>query len=503
MNRQTYPIFRKDFEILIKLTIATLAIQAAIQILYPVFEQIRNLPHRNVDEWLPRVQVAISVLAGLIAAGYWYAEEREGNHLLFLRRLPASARRIWGEKTAAGLGALAALLAIQTVWSLLIYSREKGFWGIEGIKFLLTILSFSLLAYVVGLPLSRYLKQTISVVLTGIPVVVFLCFCFFLIQTTIEKSLSSYSLKAMNLTERNPDAIFLPWFASIAILILAIYFYAILRQSLFAKPRTRIDRLSAVFFQQNRLNQYLTLGVLALLLFRFAIIGHDFVSEEAKGLVVLICAIVSIAVGVRTYTTEEKHGLRNVLYYHPVSLSHHYWTRWFCGACLTSIPILCVISYLFVGNIAGTPDGQPILHPVMILLYGLFAGLIPFACAALVTHAARNPLYAFFESVAAMFVLVLFFFGWYWSELIFRIDLVSKIIGEWQPIMLIIALPLGLALAGWRAATDREFLTGGEAYRQIYIGRLFFFLLAFLLIVFKTGWKDLFFLVTGFDIGMG
>ena len=113
-----------------------------------------------------------------------------------------------------------------------------------------------------------------------------------------------------------------------------------------------------------------------------------------------VCGLVSVAIGVSTYSNDEKHGLRNVLFYQPISLSHLYWMRWLCGLCLALIPASCLVVLLLAG-VNLSPSVIEKFHPLLAVFYFLFFGLIPFAVGAFTTHLIRNTLYAFFESVVA------------------------------------------------------------------------------------------------------
>ncbi|MBN2327166.1 MAG: hypothetical protein JXR73_08415 [Candidatus Omnitrophica bacterium] len=500
MNIQNYPIFRKDFSVQFKLMLAALIMQGMIMFLYPPLIRMMDSRLGPIYDWFPPVQQAIAVLVGLIAAGYWYAEERAGNNLCFLQRLPATSRRIWGEKTAAGIAALTAFLVIQTLWSLIIYTESASFMSANGVFFLGSIFTISLFAYGIGLPLSRYMKQTISVILVGIPVVVLLgillimsgvLMLVFIEQTFYWKRYETYY------------AYHLHFMITVAPIVLIMGLF-LLRQSIF-KPRTAFDHLATIFFAQNRLYQYLALGALIFIPFRFVYYEAGFM-RDLNPFLMLACATVSILIGVNTYSNDEKHGLRNVLYHHPASLSSIYWSRWICGFILAMIPALCFMYYGLINSqvsFASNLEMNPV--PIFVNLY--LIGLLPFACAAFITHAIRNTLYAVFESIAAVLIVTFICIQSNFNTFInFPQPILSNAFNQtllnyfsWLPS----AMLIGFALAGWRAATDRKLLTGGTLYRQIYIGRLFIFLLAVLLIAFKTGWKDLLFLTTGVDAGMG
>ncbi|MGC9326994.1 MAG: hypothetical protein ACP5I1_05130 [Candidatus Hinthialibacter sp.] len=508
MKISTHPIFRKDFFILFKLMLTALIVQGMIMFLYPPFVRMMNSSLNPIYDWFPPVQQAIAVLVGLIAAGYWYAEERAGNHLGFLLRLPASSRRIWGEKTAAAIAMLAVFLTLQTVWCLIIYIDSASFRSASGILFLISIFMISLFAYGVGLPLSRYLKQTISVIFVGIAAVVFLGTLLFMLYSL----LTEYIKEALHWEKSGAfDYDFFFFFMSIMVVAVFLIVGLFLMRQSFNKPRTAFDHLATTFFAQNRLYQYLAFGTLIVGMLRIVFIHERIITPGLNLLAILACAIISILIGVNTYSNDEKHGLRNVLYHHPASLSSIYWSRWTCGFILAMIPAFCILDSGLLDSGLLTSHGYFVsnlnTNPLLTFVNLFLIGLLPFACAAFITHAIRNTLYAVFESVAAIVIVIFicmasniypfFFFPHAILSNPFNQTFLNYL--SW----LLAAMLIGFALAGWRAATDRELLTGETLYRQIYIGRLFIFLLAALLIVFKTGWKDLLYLATGVDVGMG
>lgn len=516
MNAHNYPIFRKDFGLLIKMAVGALAMQAAIMFFYPSIALTIGVPSKTMDDWFPQVQQAIGVLVGLIAAGYWYAEERAGNNLVFLSRLPVSANRIWNEKTAAALAVFGILFLIQIVWSMLAYANYKSVKEFNVVLFILSLLGVSLFAYCVGLPLSRYLKQTISVVLLGLIAVVVFGYFFLIAGSAINGMIRKY-LNAQGVELFSSAKQLSGYFVSFLILMALVCVfigYAIVRVRGKRKSSTHFDFLSTAYYMQNRLYIYLACGVLLFVIFRF--LSPDFLfPEPLRSSILLICVVFSSAIGVGTYTHEEKHGLRNLLYYHPVSLGHVYWVRWICGLCIAMVPAFCLMVFYFfadprnlVSEFHKPASSQ--IFPLFPLLNVSLLGLVPYTCAAFVTHATRNTLHALFESLIAVgMVLSLYVFLYSTPELGYQGINMTHIVLSYQPVNfshfygLTPILLVGFSIAGWRAATDRELVTRNTLYRQVYVGRIFLFVLVLSVIVLRTGWKDLFFLATGFDIGQG
>src|SRR5690606_16589914 len=113
-----YPLYKKDFMILLKMTLAALALQIVLMYIIPELNKAgqefwRPYILRQLTVFIPKLQIAINVLIALTASVYWLAEERAGQHILFLKRLSASRHRIWGEKLFAGVSIITLSILIQ------------------------------------------------------------------------------------------------------------------------------------------------------------------------------------------------------------------------------------------------------------------------------------------------------------------------------------------------------------------------------------------------------
>ena len=108
MTLASVPIFRKDVRALLRLLpwffVLQLICVAGVAVVFWVKGWPRLLPVAS------EVTVATQWMFGhafaLVAAAYFYAEERSAGTDVFLRRLPVSRARINAEKIAAGLTAV-------------------------------------------------------------------------------------------------------------------------------------------------------------------------------------------------------------------------------------------------------------------------------------------------------------------------------------------------------------------------------------------------------------
>ena len=492
MNIQSYAIFQKDFKLLSRHAASALMVQALIMALVPLLYSYLNstgihiFVDWNINKWFHKVQIAITCLIALIAAAHFMAEERSGNNVLLLKRLPVSWMRIFSEKLAAGFSIVIAVCLIQLIWFLVTLLFGIKLWEAEN-KIFAYMLSISIFAYIIGVMISSKVKQTITVLLNGMLIVV--------ISTIMAQQYAS---------QNKIDAYY---FFPVFLLVLAIPFgigmgILKLRHTLHSNIRFRTDQLIRLQLKQNWL--YLLLGAL---FFIVAIIGFAVSSEEIVSSSIAGSVILSIFIGISTYKNNEKHGQQNVLYYQPISLSEIFWTKWLSGFALALMPALCITFSLIGMN---NPHGINNSNELGIFLLLPLIGLGPFACAALFTHAIRNTLYAFLECIPAFIIASFIFYYLQFSAypIIAKAALFSGVGYDLYDMIpripgILIALFTGFVLAAWRTATDRSVLTGTTLYRQLYVGRIFFFMLAVVVIIFKIGWDDMFYLLTGIDLGIG
>ncbi|MFH1739826.1 MAG: hypothetical protein ABIH23_12515, partial [bacterium] len=169
-----YPVFRKDLRLLGKQMIGALAVQillmiGAIILITTKNKYVTDLLPMGVDplQILAKIQIAVSAVVAVVAAAYWWAEERSERNDWFLRQFPITRSRLFGEKTAAGLTVLLILVAFQWLFHLIFLSSGYEIWDrSESIGLYICIVTLA--GYLIGLPLSRFLKQSITVVLLGL-----------------------------------------------------------------------------------------------------------------------------------------------------------------------------------------------------------------------------------------------------------------------------------------------------------------------------------------------
>ncbi len=496
MNIQSFAIFQKDFKQLSRHAALALMVQAFIMALFPILKNqigfVSLFDEWSLSNWFFKVQITITALIALIAAAYFMAEERSGNNVILLTRLPVSWTRIFSEKIAAGLSIVIVVCLVQALWFLVTLLFGVTLWESEN-KIFAYILSYSIFAYGVGVIISSKVKQTITVLLCGI-VIVFISMMVahhYAFQTKIGVYYF-YPLFLLVFT--------IPFGASMGILKL--------RHSLNSTIRFKTEQLLWLQIKQNWTSLILGVFFIIVSVFGFATNSDLIVSLSLVGSVLL-----SIYIGISTYKNNEKHGQQNVLFYQPISLSEIFWAKWLSGLVLALVPALCIMFVIFgintfeFNNAHSNRDREKLIIFFCLPLIGL--GL--FACAALFTHAIRNTLYAFLECIPAFLSVSLVYcylqFGTSHITDIAtsitkrkHIDMLDIIPGiPW----IILALFIGIILTTWRTATDHSVLTGSTMYRQLYVGRIFLFMLSVIVIIFNTGWLDLIYLLTGIELGMG
>ncbi|RJP22987.1 MAG: hypothetical protein C4527_21290 [Candidatus Omnitrophota bacterium] len=260
--------------------------------------------------------------------------------------------------------------------------------------------------------------------------------------------------------------------------------------------------------------------LLALILFfcsvLFSVQPHP---ETGLGILLSVAAVIlSATIGICTYNSREKDGIHCFLYHYPILRSELYWSKFLCGlilACLPAIVLVISVSVLLLEQTHFSPtdsifhmlkNQRSSLHFILFMV-----GLLPYCCGVLFTHAIRHPIYALLESIPGLaLAFSLYFFLQFYpltqilQAYVYQIGAHDKVI-QILPVFswILFLLLAGLALAGWRAATDRNLLIGSILYRQLYISRLYLFVVAVTVILVKVGWVDLFYLITGIHLGIG
>lgn len=507
---QTHSVFRKDLRVLLAHLFWAFVIQAALMAGIPPLARalsglnmLEFFATQPLAEWFPKLQIAINILIALIAAGYWRAEERAGGHEPFLLRLPASPARIWGEKAAAGLTIVALSVIVQIAWYSVFLIIGTDIWGADDNIFAYMAM-VSLFAYLIGLPFSYKLKQTIGVILCGVT--------------------ATYAMMWLLSYSETPEL----FFAVASGLLIAFYIVLWIAWGGRARWSPALSKpghgFKILLWKQWREQRWLAFAVIALavlaVIFPFLFDGTNSQKADWSSLFALASVVLSLMAGVSTYNHAEKDGLRNVMYHHPIPLSHIYWSRFLFGFILAAAAA-GVFSFYFItffvhegGQLIISEEqlrqmpikpSFPLFNNELISLFMLsfLGGLIPFVCGALTTHAIKSPIYAFFESIPAILLVAAMLVYLQILPLAPVATLAGWMGGRenwgfippvpWLTFLLIAVL----ALAGWRAATDRGLLTGSAIHRQLYYGRLLLFSLAIVFIYANVGWRDLAYLIAG------
>ncbi|MEW6235919.1 MAG: hypothetical protein AB1656_11070 [Candidatus Omnitrophota bacterium] len=533
MNTKSYAIFRKDFHLLAVMMLGALGMQAAILIFVPVMNSLTHLPHGMglysdfaVYNWFPKVQVIVGILFALVAAAFWSCEERAGQHDWFLRRLPVSRRRVWGEKTAAGLSVVGLALIINVLWFYVFLLLGVRIWSTEDHIFAY-LLVYMTIAYFIGLPLSRILSQSIGVILSGMAI---MCVVMIIgggsqwIDDIIKNPYASYQYASHYFSQ----------FLSILTIVLGIGWLIAIRYRKINQniPPRRFWFLVRKQAKETILFSVLILAYLALFVMASIAFWQD-KQPEFLPIAFFIGLLLSAGLGVNLYSAKEKEGTGCVLYHHPISRSEIYWVKYLYGLALASVIAILITAAYYLSFLSGNssihlPDTYRFENAggkwgfiSYIINYGparwrlipyfFLFGLIPYHCGILTVHAVRNSIYAFFETILAIagvlfvcsylqfFKIIAALFAFQRTS-DFSYHLLSSI--SFFPWILFLMLA-ALALAGCMAANDRHLLTSGTFKRHIAIARLYFAALAIVVILVKTGWKDLFYLLTNIDIGIG
>ncbi|MGI6455594.1 MAG: hypothetical protein ACOX5R_08210 [bacterium] len=507
-----YPLYKKDFMILLKMTLAALALQIVLMYIIPELNKAgqefwRPYILRQLTVFIPKLQIAINVLIALTASVYWLAEERAGQHILFLKRLSASRHRIWGEKLFAGVSIITLSILIQYLIYLVLRFRGVIIWD-NSDPVLSYMIFLSFFAYGIGLLLSLYLQQSITIILFGI--IITYAFLQLSILSILDDRWNSWSL------------VF-----SITGLVMAGFFpllYPAFRRL------SRIQVTSLLHKQINELKPYYTITLITFtytllitILFTICLsIFPDYQSHRyifsnftiyTYMILTLIAVLLSVHLGVITYLPQEKDTKTCILYYQPISRNRIFWTKFlstFIPAALlaASIALFTTFVHIYYSAFASNFPLNDFWDIPIVFLNIFLLSLIPFFCALLCTHAISDIIYVWFETLLALVlviatVILIFFDNFRHAILFLYVRGFSDVYDllHFYPILLFI--PLVLLLSSWRTATDQSVLTQSTRYKQGYVARLLFFSLALTFVLSKVGFLDLFYLITGFDIGIG
>ncbi len=489
----------------LNLLIVLLAVQITLivlQCLYALWIDAGGLYRRSVSpralfgEWFPSLQITVCAILPLCAAAQWSAEERNGGNLIFLRRLAASKTRIWGEKTAAGVTALILLLIVQSVWfftllksNLIVVDPEENF-----IRFYVLI---ALASYIVGLPYSLVMTQTIGVILLGI-FTEFVVLCLY--------AVGSDELRMPTWQTWSILAIFVvPCAAAVASELSGF------RIGIFA-PAQRNSKIIPLVFKEIRDNAVLYMFAFALGLFAFF-------DLPIPALCVLIASILilSATIGASIYSQQDKDPRRCILYFHPIPRSLIYCVKFVVGFLMASfLSVMMLIVIVKYSSAAGHKSLIEVLEPsghdgfVSSCFFFFAIGLIPYFCGVLLSQAFQRSLYAALAAlpVALFTYLIILYLGAMGLITLGAARMFQM--RDWEPITIVSLFPwplililVGYGLSALRASTDTSVLTGTTWERQRYILRLGLFVVAAVFFICTTGWGDLLYLITGIDLGIG
>lgn len=518
-----YSLFLKDTRILTRHMLAALGIQLVVALFVwiglPVMRDFPFLTDRMGSaslmawEWVPKLQLAINCLVALIAAGFFMAEERAGNHDRFLYRLPIRVTRFYAEKLSAGLGVLAAAFVIQAMWVWVGSLLGARIW-LPGEWSLPSLLIIPFCAYGIGVAFSLHLKQTIGVIVAGLLLVYG---CMAVITGTLNSN--EVNLAVWNLA-------ILPVLA-LGCLGLSL---ALKRWRARIRPIEPISLATPLFFKAQKAQQWILWGGIGLVVASVGIVMMCLAVPPRAAMqewkpwilmgscVSILALLLSFLNGIVSYSGEEKGGVRHMIYHHPISLHRWFWKKYAYGAVLNMLPAFCMAALGSVLFLAGRHDVTSAVmntpsQRLSLFLWIFVFSYIPYCSSMLATHFVKSPVYAFFE--AGVFAVGVYIaFGVYqFSMTVPPMMYLDQV--RWEPgllnrVSLLPVLPwylvlclLGLAWAAWRMATDRHVLTGRTSTRHLAGLRMYLFVHAFVYIVMHIGWRDLWYLATGLDIGIG
>jgi ABC-type transport system involved in multi-copper enzyme maturation permease subunit len=493
-----YPVFRKDFRRLLRFMVAALLLQGVLLVLAKSGPLSRAIPlTRDAWFWFPRLQVVVSMLIALVASAHLLAEERENGTDRFLSGLAVSRKRMFQEKIAAGLSIVLLTLLVQFAWGLLIgLAAGVDLWFPRDItQIVVTMTTTSVLAYVIGLPLSMYFRRSIYVILTGM----------------IPSLAVTWMIQVPWSRQAPETAYFLFTLVALGIPIAAPVLGGTFVGRRFPRISGRHGPTLALLAKQTREKAVIYLVLAPVIVFAFLAKEAFFI---LAGLAFLLFAVVF---GVATYTREEKTAGSSVLYHHPASRSRVFWTKFLHGLLPLLIPLLMLAALGIALREWGLIPHSGEYYVAQVGSFVLWV-VIAYCCGALFTHACASPIYGTLGGIvglilaAVLFVYIRILPGTRALEIIqFGAQYVPSTglfpAGDF-PSLSVFLLPLflvaaGLALSAWRASTDRMLQSGSSFFRFTSVLRLFLFTFAVVIVLTRVGWRDLFYLITHIDLGTG
>ena len=513
MMLQAVPVFRKDLRLLSKQMLAALAFQGLLMVVIPLLAKssfgglidFPRLPH--ISQWFPKIQLCISAVIALVAAAQWSVEERITRNVLFLQRLAASRLRVWGEKALAAAAILTAIVLLQCLWYAAAQIAGLKIWDppYEAVSYIVAV---TVTAYLIGLPLSCRLNHSINVILIGLAIELVAVWLYAFVIRAHWEELGFYILLLAVLG--------LPTLAAIMLVRMRrseLMNRYVPREFQLEAGQSGVLALTRKQVWENATLYAVVLVILALLGMLLLLVSrHTTTVDDASFLTPMaVAAMLSVILGTTTYSEADKQGIRCMLYHYPIPRTAIFWTKFvqgLFGAFLLSL-LLILLTARFNSRALSFLTREVWTSTAWVVLITL----VPYCCGVLVTHGFKRSLYAV---MAALPVVILVFVVISYLESLpmgFEAMCASYIGGvepasvlsslaprfPWTPFLIVV----GLALAGWRAATSPAVLSGSSAYRQIVVIRLLLFVLAVVVLVTKTGLRNLFFLITRIDLGVG
>ncbi len=483
-----FPIFKKDFKQLMIFLAGALGIEIIITALwFRILWFYHDLTNYAYYDGFPIFQAIYCVILVMAFAGHWWAEERAGGNDRFLRRLSTSMRRVHGEKMAASLIAYGILFLTQIF--LLLFLEQKTSKVLEGRglqEIIFLWLGYAASAYMIGLVLSRWMSHLLYVVAVGCTI--------HIAGAGLIIYVRKYGIGSLY----DPNSlIFLCLYIVLTSLSIVVWFAATGR------------RMPQKWYPLDRYKrQCIAAAGIAFLLILISVSVNVFkmsldIKQIIGGIASLASVFLSVILGVSIYDPAEKQIGHNILHHHPLSRSRLYWSRLAFGV---PVIVLTTINMAIVTEPRTGFDLQALALILSFVTLPFFAGLLS-------THAFWRPIYAAFATGCASLVTFLYFYLPMWftgayfysaSGILIQIQRTNRSIVTLSELLTLAAmLATGFSLAGWKCATDRTLLAGSDWHRLLYVLRLLLFVLALCLFIFFTGFRDLFYLITNIDLGLG
>lgn len=522
MNRNTFsfPLLAKDLHQLLWGAVVTLALQTVAFLALVVFRYGRFYTFGwtlFVETWdcgfAPFLQAAFTAFYTLVAAAIWMAEEREAGTERFLRRLPASRARVWGEKLAAGLIAVGVLLVLQAFWML----AGCALWGVPfwftQTRVFFHITLCALVSVLIGFPLSWWLRNSSSVIILGAIAQCVFWWIFELLPLVPVQSNWDFNAGTAELSVMLAPAL-LP-----ALLFGLLHLAA----QTYAGARFGMRWFGGGLFPLEISRQWLHYGLASSLLLAAVILWINKTAlqspdvEFAKDSLCIVCIIAVVAMltalGFTLYSNLEKNGIRCVLYHHSISRHRVFWAKF--GAALPSVLLyafaffaLCLALFGPDINYLDTKHWRTWIFPLQV---GLSLPLFMYLCCLLISFVGdRSWIMQGIKGASAGAIgvaMVLFYLS-------IALEPMFSDAASWECVLEsfvrdpfsgsapeVVFPLLGLTLGAWFCSARRDLLAGSCGKRSSAVMQLLLVIPALHFLIFFTDFRDLLFLVTGIDFG--